>query len=995
MDFGTTSNRQLIGMALLQGLIDEAVLRRALGSGQDLLEALKAQGSLDAQDLEDLAHLVAAESRSQSVGQTAPDRLIFPHEAAPSVDEETDGSGKQVLRELALPTWKQYQNLRFVAEGGMGRVFKAFDPSLKRLVALKFLRREDPDLLARFQLEAQHQARVEHPNICKVFEVGSWQGQSFIAMQFIQGETLEAAASGMNLGDKVKVIEAVAEAIHAAHGQGLIHRDLKPANIMVETGAHGPKPTILDFGLAKGLEATGLTVQGQVIGTTHYMAPEQARGEHDRVGRRTDVYGLGATLHRVLTGRPPFGETEGPEAVRRTLEDDLPSLTRLVPDLPRDLDTIVQKCMGKDPAGRYPSALSVAEDLRRWREGEPILARRPTFSYRAVKWSHRHRLVVGVAAVALAGLVGMGGVAIHAASTARARARYAQHFGQEAERIEALVRYAYLLPRHDIRPELAQVKARLLALETLARRVGTAAEAPAQYALGRAWLALEDAEKARIHLERARVGGVTGPDLALAQGRALGSLFQHQMELARRIPQPDLRAARVADLDRRFRQPALELLEQGMPASVATPDFHRALMAFHAGHEEEALALARKAAQAQPWLYEACFLEAEILLAQASACERSDLTRAESLVEKVGGVLGEARRRAPSSPQSYALEAARQAEAMTLARHRGADPKPHLDAALAALAEGRAVAPEDPRMLELEAWSLGVWALHLANRGQTAEMEGVAGRAIELANARLAMGASLVSLRVLNGTWEVLSLAAFHRDEDPDPALDRARTALDQARLLDPADISLAYRAGLTEARQVAFDTHRGKAPWVPFERGLTALQNVRATAPHSTHVLGSLGELWIERAEYERLHGLDPRPSCVQARALLEEPRRQEPRFYRWPIALGTAWMIEGEHAVAVGEDGQAALAEALVAFAEGAQTRNDLAEPYDYAAECQIALAKQGLARKSSIQRHLAQAQEDLRQARKRTPDGPFRRTLIAEINLLAAKTERKPGR
>lgn len=994
LDSGTGSNSQLIGMALLRGLLDESALRKALASDLELMDALKAQGSLDAEDLRDLSSLLEAEAKGQSSeGESEPptspgSRAKGSWDQASIPNEETDGTGQKVLSVLTMPTWKQYRNLRFVAEGGMGRVFKAFDPTLQRMVALKFLRRGDPDLEKRFVLEAQHQAKLEHPNICKVYEVGEWHGQSFIAMQFIKGETLESAAIGMDLFDKAKVMEAVAEAVHAAHGQGLIHRDLKPANIMVEMDARGPKPTILDFGLAKGLEATGLTVQGQVIGTTHYMAPEQARGDHDKVGRRTDVYGLGATLHRVLTGRAPFSETEGMDAIHRTLEEDLPTLTHLVRDLPEDLDTIVRKCMEKDPARRYESALAVAEDLRRWREGEPILARKPTYGYLAEKWARRHRLVVGVAAAGLGALLVTGGLAIRSANTARARARYAQYFGQEAERIEALLRYAHLLPRHDIRPELNQVRDRLVALEGLARTAGPVAEAPAQYALGRAWLALNDPEQARRHLERARDGGVSGPDLALALGRALGSLYQIQVEQARRIPQRDLQALRLKELDGRLRQPALALLEQGATASVAAPDFHRALMAFYAGREDEALTLARKAGVAQSWLFEAPLLEADILLAQASACDRDDPDRAHQLVDQAGLVLAEVRRRAPSSPQSYALEAARQAEAMTLARHKGGDPKPHLDAAMEALSEGRAVVPDDPRMLELEAWSWGIWTMHLVNRGQTTQMEEVAKRAVQLAEARLALGPSQTSLRTLNGTWEVLSLAAAAQGKDPDPALERARKALEQARAMDPADPYLAYRAGLIEARQVAFDARRGKGPWTAFERGVKALQAVRAQVPHSTHVLGSLGELWIERAEYERLHGLDPRTSCAQARALLEEPRRREPQFYRWPMALGLAWMIEGEHSVAVGEDGRPALEAALESFAAGARTRDDIAEPHEYAAECRIALAKQAQDHKQSMLSHLALGRASLRLAGLRTPGGPSRLTLAAEIELLAAK-------
>ena len=171
---------QLVGMALLRGLIDESTLRRALDSEQAILEALQAQGSLDAQDLEDLAHLVAQESRGHSgpreesqppTHPAAPGQ--DPWDSLPSAGEETDGTGRQVLRVLTLPAWKQYRNLRFLAEGGMGRVFKAFDPSLRRVVALKFLRREDPELVARELDISEKTVHIHRQHVMEKAEVGS------------------------------------------------------------------------------------------------------------------------------------------------------------------------------------------------------------------------------------------------------------------------------------------------------------------------------------------------------------------------------------------------------------------------------------------------------------------------------------------------------------------------------------------------------------------------------------------------------------------------------------------------------------------------------------------------------------------------------------------------------------------------------------------------------------------------------------------------------
>src|SRR5205823_9558174 len=173
-----------------------------------------------------------------------------------------------------LPRSERYEFQELIGSGGMGKVYRAFDHKLKRMVALKFLRGTDAALERRFLQEAQAQARVDHPNVCKVYEVGRIGEEPYIAMQYIEGKTLRDAAQEMGLDQKLRLMREVAEAIHAAHGLGLVHRDIKPANILVEKGL---RPFITDFGLARDLEAPGDTVQGALLGTPQYMAPEQAK----------------------------------------------------------------------------------------------------------------------------------------------------------------------------------------------------------------------------------------------------------------------------------------------------------------------------------------------------------------------------------------------------------------------------------------------------------------------------------------------------------------------------------------------------------------------------------------------------------------------------------------------------------------------------------------------------------------------------------------------
>jgi tetratricopeptide (TPR) repeat protein/predicted Ser/Thr protein kinase len=302
------------------------------------------------------------------------------------------------------PQSERYELGPLLGSGGMGKVYKAFDRKLKRSVALKFLRAADAQLETRFLQEAQAQARVEHAFVCRVYEVGRIGELPYIAMQFIDGQTLREAAKTMTVAGKVAVLRDVAEAVHAAHGLGLIHRDIKPANILIGK-APGSPPFICDFGLARDLAQPGTTQQGALLGTPQYMAPEQARGEHDQIDARTDVYGLGATLYEALTGRPPFEGKSNLQTLYKMMHEEPAPPRQLAPSLPVDLESVVLKCLEKEPARRYPTARALAEDLQRTLDGEPVQARRVSPPARALRWVQRNKaLSAALLALLLVGL---------------------------------------------------------------------------------------------------------------------------------------------------------------------------------------------------------------------------------------------------------------------------------------------------------------------------------------------------------------------------------------------------------------------------------------------------------------------------------------------------------------------------------------------------------------------------------------------------------------
>ena len=320
----------------------------------------------------------------------------------------------------ALRKWERYEVRSLLGIGGMGRVYKAWDPLLRREVALKFLRGGDPAVEARFEREAQTQARVQHKNVCAVYEVGRHDGLPYIAMQLVAGKTLREGAKAMDLRERVRVMRDVAEAVHAAHKLSFVHRDIKPANILLEQTDEGPIPYVTDFGLARDLGTPGMTQAGAIVGTPQYMAPEQVRGETDKLGPRTDVYGLGATLYDALAGVPPFSGTSNLQTLYKTLNDDAPPLRTWNAELPAALEAVVMKCLEKKAERRYGSARELAEELQRWLSGEQVLARPQGALHRAARRVWRSKallaslctLVLAIAVPALLALRDRGEPAI-------------------------------------------------------------------------------------------------------------------------------------------------------------------------------------------------------------------------------------------------------------------------------------------------------------------------------------------------------------------------------------------------------------------------------------------------------------------------------------------------------------------------------------------------------------------------------------------------------
>jgi serine/threonine-protein kinase len=295
------------------------------------------------------------------------------------------------LAAQTLPrTFDGYDLLAEIGRGAMGVVYKAYDPRLRRHVALKVLLRGEHASgadLARFRSEAQAAAGLSHPNIVPVYQVGECDGWAYFCMQYVEGTTLAARA---NLGplpgrEAAGLVELIARAVAFAHQSGILHRDLKPSNVLLDTQG---RPLVTDFGLAKrthggpAASTTGsLTASGVIVGTPSYMAPEQASGMSGAVGPASDVYSLGAILYELLTGRPPFQAASAVDVLLLVRSEEAVRPRLLNPGIDPDLELICLKCLEKQPQHRYATATALADDLGAYQRGEPVSARSSSLAY--------------------------------------------------------------------------------------------------------------------------------------------------------------------------------------------------------------------------------------------------------------------------------------------------------------------------------------------------------------------------------------------------------------------------------------------------------------------------------------------------------------------------------------------------------------------------------------------------------------------------------------
>jgi TolB-like protein/Flp pilus assembly protein TadD len=330
-----------------------------------------------------------------------------------SVDPNSESHDERGRPSAKMPKeFGDYELLEEIGRGGQGVVFRAWQRSLSRTVAVKMIgagQWATSAHLRRLRREAEAAAKLNHPGIVSIYEVGECEGTCYFSMRFVEGDRLDelAGRGPMSARRAAELIAKVARTVHYAHEHGILHRDIKPGNILLDGNG---EPHLTDFGLARLVEH-GSTVTGtqEVMGTPSYMAPEQAVGNNAAVNRATDVYGLGAVLYEVLTGHPPFEGGTTYETIRLLLDSDPRQPRSWNRKIDRDLSDICLKCLEKNPRHRYSSALALAEDLERWLRHEPIRAKRAGFLIRSRKWVQRNRTIAALImlSVVLAGSLGV------------------------------------------------------------------------------------------------------------------------------------------------------------------------------------------------------------------------------------------------------------------------------------------------------------------------------------------------------------------------------------------------------------------------------------------------------------------------------------------------------------------------------------------------------------------------------------------------------------
>lgn len=934
----------------------------------------------------------------------------------------------------------RYEIQGLLGHGGMGSVYKAFDRNLKRTVALKFIRNADERLARRFLQEAQAQARVDHEHVCKVHEVGAVDGHLYISMQYIEGRTLKDSHRDMMIEEKVKVLTQVAWGLHAAHRLGLVHRDIKPSNIMVSRDGEGrPRPYLMDFGLARDTESGGDTMAGSIVGTPAYMAPEQAAGEHHDLDRRTDVYSLGATMYELFTSHAPFEGGGAATLLVKVMTEEPRQMRELDQRIPADLNTIVMKCLEKDPTRRYESARALAEDLQRYLDGEPLVAKSASLAYRAGKRIRKHMALFTVSVLASVIVLALAAMWARSRWNARAEAELAHRLGLEVASIESELRFAHLSRRHEIRQEVDAARAHMQRLRSMLVGAGAAGRGPGHYALGLAHMAFREYEEAHVQLKLSWDAGYRAPAVALSFGQTLGELYSQRISKARSIRDRAARERAEAAVRAGYLNPALEFLDRGAGARPDQIHWVQALIAFYQQDYDRALTRARASRANAAWFYDALLLEGRISHTLGTeARDRGEYERAHVLFSQARASYEEALKIAESDPLVYQRLCEVDLNQMVMENYQsGRDLKQDRDRVIDTAGLGLQIDPEDPALHTAiaeasfrygensvkagrfpdaaAAFDAAVASAAQAVSYQKREENRDSAYAVQgMAHAMRAFiqaesgedprerqkmaAAAFESAIAANPTIEAAhnGLGIVYRDiaewnmnhgSDPVPYFDKSIRTLVNAIESFPRSFTFHTNLGTSRSMLAAYGARRGRDPIPGMREALAEFRIASEINPRNTFAPLNAAMAWIEIARWEADTGRDPGASLQQARKQIEAARALDPEFVLSLYLMGAVDLRGAAYEVMLGRDASGPLGEARRWYQDGL-SKMPFPDAFVEQGETYVQEARAELRRGRSPLTALDKAQKLIEQARGRTARPAFVLEALTEVKLMRAE-------
>lgn len=507
----------------------------------------------------------------------------------------------------------KYEILSLLGEGGLSSVYKAFDTILGRYVAIKILKIRDQQLIKRFFREAKVQSLLESDYICKIYEFGEVENMPFIVMQLINGVPLEKEIKHLNLEKKLIIFKKVCEALQVAHERGFIHRDIKPSNILLEFKENGEiRPYIIDFGLVKEEEKRELSFTGLVFGTPGFMAPEQIRGRPDEIDRRTDIFGLGATMYFTITGEKPFKE-KNIEELEKRIKNEPVLLRKIKKDVPGDVEAIVLKCLNYEKEKRYQNVKELKEDIDNFLKGEPVKAKTPDIFYKIYKKIKKNKNLFYFLSSILFLLIFFIIFLINVKNVERKQRTLALEFSQQVNNLEEMLWYIYSSKVHNLKPEMDFLKNKIAEIERNFKNYGKIGEGPAFYAMGKTYILFSDFKKAKENLELAlNKYKFKASDMPYLISLCSIMLYFEEREKILRVEDKDLKERMLSELEEKYLSDLQKHFLEMKSKQEEQMEFLEALISFYSREYDLSLKKIKKLKEKSPYLLQSLKLEGKI-----------------------------------------------------------------------------------------------------------------------------------------------------------------------------------------------------------------------------------------------------------------------------------------------------------------------------------------------------------------------------------------------